>query len=399
MELFTYRDTGTAPSKAEAPLAGRRAIIQPNMSKRGWPCNAGSRALENYSALEDATVLSRLEEAGARIVGMSRMSELGFGLEGDTTLQALAAKEADIALVTDTMGEARVAAARAGAFGFKPSWGVVPRSGLIGLVPSMESWGIAAGDLRDIAAVMKAVAGKDGRDFSMPDEKMPDFSHPVKPERCRAVVIREMLAFLTAEQRAIFYGKLDGLKRAGLEITEAAFPEFDLFRAAHQVIAAVEASSSAGKYDGVRYGHRSEGAKNWNDMYLDSRGEAFGMRVKSFLFQGAYFQFDNYGAFENACRLRGFLVRKMAGLFQDFDVLVSPTCAPAEKKAVAAGVGGVYDDFLLTLPANLTGHPALQVPDPAAERKDLGLQFIARRLDDARLLALGAELNSAKEAA
>ncbi|MDD5534116.1 MAG: amidase family protein, partial [Syntrophales bacterium] len=136
MELFTHRETDPAAvsGRPGLPLSGRRVVIQPNMSRRGWPCNAGSRALENYTALEDAAIIPRLEKSGAHLAGNSRMSELGFGLSADTTVQALIEKEADIALMTDTMGEARVAAARAGIFGFKPSGGIVSRFGLIGLV-------------------------------------------------------------------------------------------------------------------------------------------------------------------------------------------------------------------------------------------------------------------------
>lgn len=393
MEIFSYQNTNADPGKPGGPLSGRRVVVQPNMSKCGWPCDAGSRALENYIALEDATVLARLADAGGRLAGSSRMSELGLGLEGDTTVQALVEKKADIALITDTMGEARVAAAAHGLFGFKPSWGVVSRAGLIGLVPSMECWGVASGDLQDIALVMKAVAGRDGLDFSLPDEDLPDFSVKAADGACRVGVVSEMLALLGEEERALFEGELALLKDAGLEITKVAFPDFELFRTVHQVIAAAEASSSAGKYDGVRYGHRSQGAKNWNDMYLDSRGEAFGTFVKSFLFQGAYFQFENYAAFEDACRLRRRLVRGMEELFRRVDVLVSPVRRAYVK---SSDIKGLYGAFQITLPANVTGQPALQVPWKASAEKSTGLQFTAPRLHDARLLALGERLRIAK---
>jgi aspartyl-tRNA(Asn)/glutamyl-tRNA(Gln) amidotransferase subunit A len=403
VELFTYKNTDPAAGSGRAglPLSGKRVVIQPNISRRGWPCHAGSRALENFVALEDSTVLARLMQAGAHLAGNSRMSELGFGLSGDTTIQILVEKKADIALMTDTMGDARAAAAGAGMFGFKPSWGVVSRFGLIGLVPSMECCGVAAEDIQDIIGVMKAIAGKDERDFSMPDEESPDFSAVGKSPAgaCRAGVIREMLSLLADEDRGLFRENLEKLENAGVEITEVSFPEFDLFRTAHQVIAAVEASSSAGKYDGVRYGYRSPGAKNWNDMYLNSRGESFGTLIKGFLFQGAYFQFENYAAFENAGRIRRRLVRDMANLFREIDVLVSPTRRIAKKEAAASDVRGVYDAFLLTLPANLTGQPALQIPGQAPAGKDTGVQLTALRLDDARLLALGERLTFSQEAA
>lgn len=396
MEIFSYENTNTDPGKPGRPLSGRRVVVQPNMSKRGWPCDAGSRALENYIALEDSTVLARLCDAGGSLAGSSRMSELGLGLEGDTTVQAIVEKKADIALITDTMGEVRVAAAGACLFGFKPSWGVVSRAGLIGLVPSMECWGVASGDLNDIALIMKTVAGRDGLDFSLPDEDLPDFSVKAATGGCRVGVVSEMTDLLSEEERARFDGELALLKDAGLEITKVAFPEFGLFRMVHQVIAAAEASSSAGKYDGVRYGHRSEGSKNWNDMYLDSRGEAFGTFVKRYLFQGAYFQFENYAAFEDACRVRRRLVQGMEELFRRVDILVSPVRRASVK---SSDIKELYDSFELTLPANVTGQPALQAPGTASAEKSMSLQFMAPRLQDARLLALGERLRIAKEGA
>jgi aspartyl-tRNA(Asn)/glutamyl-tRNA(Gln) amidotransferase subunit A len=395
MELLSYKTTESAPAAGAAglPLGGKRIVIQPNMSVRGWPCDAGSRALENFIALEDATVVSRLVEAGAFLVGSSRMSELGFGLAGDTTVQVVQKGAADIALITDTMGEARTAAAEAGLFGFKPSWGIVSRAGLIGLVPSMESWGIAARDLKDIVSVMAAVTGRDDRDFSMPDEDIPDFTADAGDGLRNAAVVKEMLSLLTDAERRDFQTGLAEIERAGVRVREVSLPEFDLFRCVHQVIAGTEASSSAGKYDGVRYGHRSSESRNWNEMYLNSRGESFGPLVKAFLFQGAYFQFENYEAFENACRIRRRLVRAVTGLFEEIDLIVSPTRRLPEKSAGPADIDGIYDSFLMTLPANVTGQPAVQAPLGTA----MGVQLAAGRLDDARLLALAGRIAAAQE--
>jgi aspartyl-tRNA(Asn)/glutamyl-tRNA(Gln) amidotransferase subunit A len=157
----------------------------------------------------------------------------------------------------------------------------------------------------------------------------------------------------------------------------------------------VEASSSAGKYDGVRYGHRCPSGKNWNEMYLNSRGESFGPLVKPFLFQGAYFQFENYPAFENACRIRGRLVRAAVDLLGQVDLLVSPTRRPAHDPAKSATIDATYEAFLLTLPANVTGQPALQLPALAVgDGADVGVQLTGLRLDDARLLSIGTRLSS-----
>jgi aspartyl-tRNA(Asn)/glutamyl-tRNA(Gln) amidotransferase subunit A len=396
-DRYTYRKGSQGPPAGNGPLSGKRVVIQPNISVRGWPCSAGSRALAGFTALQDATVVTRLAGAGAELAGSARMSELGFGLAGDTAAGCIAGREADLALVTDTMGEARLAAAGAGLFGFKPSYGLVSRFGLIGLVPSMECCGIVAAHPSHIAETLSALAGPDPNDPSMPDDSATGgHADPTPPKGpCTAGVIKECLERLDETERDAFRAGLARLAEAGVTIREVSLPDYPLIRDVHNVIASVEASSSAGKYDGVRYGHRCPSGKNWNDMYLNSRGESFGPLVKPFLFQGAYFQFENYPAFENACRIRGRLVRAAVDLLGQVDLLVSPTRRPAHDPARAATIDATYEAFLLTLPANVTGQPALQLPALAVgDGADVGVQLTGLRLDDARLLSIGTRLSS-----
>jgi len=399
-EIYTYRNREKKLPKKAGVLSGKRVVIQPNMSVRGWLTDAGSAALGGFIALEDATAVTRLKEAGAELVGSCRMSELGFGLAGDTATRFLSDGEADIALVTDTMGEARVAAAESGFFGFKPSFGIVSRFGLNGLVPSMECFGILGKRLEDIIAALSVIGGKDKQDPSMPAEETPDFSVPREFLQMRgaAAVLKECFEILDEKERKAFKTGLVRLEKIGLKIREVSLSGFDLFRTVHNVVASVEASSSAGKYDGVRYGHRSSSGKNWNDMYLTSRGESFGPLIKAFLFQGAYFQFENYPAFENACRIRRRLVRGLTDLLGPVDLLVFPTRRLNQESAGAATISQIYDAFSLTLSANVTGQPSLQVPSVVCHSEtDIGLQLIGLRLEDSRVLAAGLKLSSAAQ--
>jgi aspartyl-tRNA(Asn)/glutamyl-tRNA(Gln) amidotransferase subunit A len=399
-EIYTHRNPSPHSSANDGTLSRKRVVVQPNMSVRGWLCDAGSLALEGYVALEDATVVTRLRKAGAELVGSSRMNELGFGLARDTATRVLSGGEADIALVTDTMGEARVAASGSGLFGFKPSSGTVSRFGLVGLVPSMESYGILGKRLEDIMDTFSVIAGKDADDPSIPDEAFTAFPAIREPLKlpCTAGVVKECLGILDHRERKAFQTGLARLEAAGLTIREVSLSEFDLFRVVHNIIASVEASSSAGKYDGVRYGHRSSSGKNWNDMYLNSRGESFGPLIKTFLFQGAYFQFENYPAFENACRNRRRLVRAVTDLLGIVDLLVFPTRRLEQDAARAATINHIYDAFSLTLPTNVTGQPSLQVPSLALhDGADLGLQLTGLRLEDSRLFSIGLKLSSAAQ--
>lgn len=395
VDIFSHLEPSPSSRGKGGALSGMNVAFQPNISVRGWPAEAGSMALKRFVALEDATVVERLREAGAILAGSTRMSELGFGIAGDTTASAVSRGHADCALIMDTMGESRVAASIAGLWALKPTYGIVSRLGLIGLVPSMECCGVVAKNPRDIASVMKVIAGRDENDFSMPDFATPDFHfHTEQDNAVKTVAVPgECFEQLTADETGLFRAGLSRLEKAGFNLQETSMADFGLFRAVHQVVGSVEASSSAGKYDGVRYGHRAAAAKNWNEMYLRSRAEAFGMPVKAYLFQGAYFQFENYDAFESACRIRARLVRAMEDLLAGVDVIALPTRRrghPAEK---AATVSEVYDAFLLTLAASVTGLPALQVPGVVTDgRLDSGLQLVGRRLSDARLLAAGYRL-------
>ncbi|MFO7496648.1 MAG: amidase family protein [Desulfobacterales bacterium] len=396
-DIFTYCNSSPERSEAGGPLAGVRVAVQPSMSVKGWPCHAASRALAGYTTLTDATAVTRLTRAGAVLSGSSRMAELGFGLAGDTTAQALVDGRADLALLTDTIGEARVAAAGAGLFGFKPSYGLISRYGLIGLVPSMECIGMVAADPADIQEALAVMAGADPNDPSMPDDCAAGFGAglPSIAGLRVAGVIEECIDGLAPAQRNAFEAGMAQLAAVGITTKSVSLAHYALFSDAHHVIAAVEASSSAGKYDGVRYGHRSPAGKNWNAMYLNTRAEIFGPLIKPFLLQGAYFQFKNYAAFENACRIRGRLVQAAADLLGQVDLLVLPTRRPAPDPAQAATIEATYAAFALTLPANVTGHPVLQVPNPTrAAATDMGLQLIGKRMDDARLLSIGMRLSS-----
>ena len=377
--------------------------IQPNLSVAGWPTDAGSKALSGFTALEDATAVRRLRQAGAWLCGSIRMSEFGLGLRGSRAGGAVAAglsrgavgqqeavgsiaeRGADAELVLDLMGESRLAAARAGVCGFKPSYGLVSRSGLVGLIPSMECCGVLSRRLDQVRGILQAIAGDDGLDYSLPDEGPPDFTpREIDPKTTTIGVITEASGGLPQTE-----GLPEGareLEEAGFSIHEMSFPDYPLFSLVHRIAGAVEASSCAGRYDSVRYGPRAPGARNWNEMYLLSRGAAFGPLVKSYLFQGAFFQFERYGAFEDACRIRARLLAGMRQLTAHADFLLLPAGSGAGDGA-SASLPGTYAEFASTLFANVTGQPALYLP-PGPGRAQ-GWQLAAPRMGDARLLALG----------
>ncbi|MFP4446770.1 MAG: amidase family protein [Desulfosudaceae bacterium] len=393
--IFVYHDPDAAGGNSSGPLAGVTIAIQPNVSVAGWPTEAGPRALAGFTALEDATLIRRLRAAGAAICGATRMNEFGFGLDGSAAGRALQADAAAVELVLDLMGESRLAADRAGVCGYKPGFGLVSRLGLIGLIPSMECWGLLAADPGRIRRVLAAAAGPDPLDFSQPDEPPPDFSTATTDlDNIRLGVIADAAGDLPEDRRAAFQAAVDELLPAGRAVRPLALPAPELFALVHSIVGSVEASSCAGRYDSVRYGQRAPGASNWNEMYLRSRGAAFGTLVKSYLFQGAYFQFERYAAYDNACRIRARLLADMEKLWKQADFLLLPA-ESGSPAAAGASLAGTYEQFAATLFANVTGQPALYLP-PAPGSTAAGLQLTGPRGSDARLLALGEYLLNAR---
>jgi len=394
MTTFVHQDP-LPPAVPGGLLAGLTVAVPANLSVRGWPTRAGSAALDGYTALEDATIVVRLRQAGVTLVGVAEMSEFGLGLDGNAVGRALVEGRAGIEMVLDFLGEARLAAARAEVFGFKPSAGIVSRYGLIGLMPSLETVGLLARSPREIAAVLAVIVGADDGDPALNGGAMPAFSIPEAAPSLRTVgLVREALAGLTADAAEAFAAAVESLRVAGIEVREVALPALDDFALVHRIVGAVEASSSCGRFDGVRYGHRATGEKNWNEMYLKTRAESFGPVLKGLLFQGAYFQFQNYAAFEQAARVRARLAAEAEALFGDLDALVLPTVGRHDGGEGADGLARICREGAFTLPANILGLPALHIPGLTG-----GFQLVGRRLSDPALLALAERLSASHKGA
>jgi len=394
-EIFTHQPESPLQTCPSGPLAGKRILIQPDLSVKDWLTDAGSKALSGFHALMDATAIARLTAAGAKLAGSTRMAELGLGINGETMARGLCEGYGDMGLVTDLLGEARVTACQAGWYGFKPSYGMISRLGLVGLLPSMECTGLVAQSPAEITTAFSVLAGADENDFSMTADPVPNINaaQASGPASNRIGVPRQIRENLPESAQKAFSEALERAARAGFDIREQDLPSPDLFAAAHQVIASVEASSSCGRYDGVRFGFRAQEARNWNEMYLNSRGQAFGSRIKAFLFQGAYFQFENYKAFEDACVLRHKLVNRLDEGFASAHFLALPARLPHIDPAGAETLEQTYAALGLTLPASLAGLPALCMPGMALDgASDLGLQLMGPRMSDARVLAAGRKI-------
>ncbi len=384
--IFIYRKA-EASGRDAGPLKGLKIAISSNIPIQGELSEAGSQALAGFTALEDAAVVARLTQNGATLVGATQVSEFGLGLLQNAAGEAIVSGEATAELALDLAGEVRLAAARASLWGFKPSYGLIPRLGIAGLIPSMEACGILTSTPGDIRNIVKAIAGPDERDFSQPAQSAPDFSYAgIDPEKVSLGFIEETVKDMPAAAHDAFEEEIYELQKAGFAVRKLSLPEYPLFRLVHSVVGSVEASSSAGRYDSVRYGRRAPGAKNWNEMYLQSRGASFGALLKSYLIQGAFFQFEQYSAYDDACRIRARLLHETQKLFEQIDFLVGPAQNPVAGRSPDT-LAGFYDQVAHTLLANVTGGPALYVPPSGPGRP--GVELVGALGADARLLDLG----------
>ena len=247
LDGFSFRlsPSRDAAAPSGGPLQGLRIAIQPNISVAGWPTEAGSNALANFTALEDATIVQRLRQAGASLCGSTRMSEFGFGLQGSQAGGALQQQAADVELVLDFMGESRLAAVARRSLRFQAQLGTG-----VALRPDRPDSvdGMLRAPLREVSRhireILKTIAGQDGLDFSLPDEETPGFLPAEdRPEEDHDRRHHRGATRLAAEQEKMFQASLDELKKAGFSLREMSFPDFPLFSLVHQIVGSVEASS------------------------------------------------------------------------------------------------------------------------------------------------------------
>ncbi|MFW6265559.1 MAG: amidase family protein, partial [Halanaeroarchaeum sp.] len=295
------------------PLAGKTVAVKDNISTAGVRTTCGSEMLADYVPPYDATVVERLKEAGATIVGKANMDEFGMGTTTETSAfgpttnpvdeervpggssggsaAAVAAGEADLALGTDTGGSIRCPAAFTGTVGIKPTYGLVSRYGLVAYANSLEQIGPIAPTVEEAAALLDVIAGPDDRDATTRAEGADtDFASAADGavDGMRVGIPAELTGGLDDAVEQRFEAALDDLGDRGVETTEVSLPSVEYAVAAYYVIAMSEASSNLARFDGVRYGHSGGFDGNWNEAFSSARSEAFGDEVKRRILLGTY---------------------------------------------------------------------------------------------------------------
>jgi aspartyl-tRNA(Asn)/glutamyl-tRNA(Gln) amidotransferase subunit A len=429
-DLNAFVTRGTVDGADDGPLAGRTVAVKDNISTAAMPTTCGSEMLADYEPPYDATVVERLTEAGATIVGKTNMDEFGMGTTTETSAfgptrnpvdtdhvpggssggsaAAVAAGEADLALGTDTGGSIRCPAAFCGVVGIKPTYGLVSRYGLVAYANSLEQIGPIASTVEGAAELLDVVAGPDEHDATTRYDRHEAFdAHPAEAttyadaadgdvDGLSVGVPTELVEGADDGVVETFWDAIDELEAAGASYHEVSLPSLEHAVEAYYVIAMSEASSNLARFDGVRYGHDAGADGNWNESFAATREEGFGDEVKRRVLLGTFALSAGYHDkyYEQAQNARAWLRQDFDGAFAEADVLASPTM-PVPPMALGESLDDPLQMYLAdanTVPVNLANLPAISVPAGETDGLPVGLQLTAPRFEEPTLVRAGSVL-------
>jgi aspartyl-tRNA(Asn)/glutamyl-tRNA(Gln) amidotransferase subunit A len=407
---------GRPAGEREGPLYGLTVSVKDNLAVAGRPLTCASDALEGYEAPYTATVVDRLREAGAVVVGKGNMDEFGCGSSGETSAHgptenprapgrvpggsssgagaALADEQVDVALGSDTGGSTRCPAAFCGVTALKPSYGLVSRAGLVDLAMSLESPApmARAGDTRALARLLEAVAGEDPADPVTAGAEAPDAAgglDDLDPADLTVGLAPDFLEPAREEVTEAVRGAVDGFVSAGARRVDVSVPSLEHALPAYYVLVYSEFASAMQKFDGLRYGVRGE-ADEVDEAMADARAH-LGDEVKRRILLGTWSTTrdhrDRWHA--TARRARAAIRRDFAEALEACDVLLAPTMPvpPFERGSRLDDPLEMYAADLLTVSANLAGIPAGSVPVEGAD-PPVGLQVLGPQGADADVLRI-----------
>ena len=414
-EVQKQIDEGTLTS----PLAGVPYGLKDNICSKGLETTCASKILGGFRPPYDATVVKKMNAAGMIMVGKTNMDEFAMGSTTETSyykttknpwdLQhvpggssggsaaAVAAKEVPFAIGSDTGGSIRQPAAYCGVTGLKPTYGAVSRFGLIAYGSSLDQIGPIAPTARDCAAVFDAISGYDEMDStSMPLEiqALANIEGGVK-----GMTIGIPKSYfgdgLSAEVRSRIEDAIKVLESEGANVEEFEFSMLDYAVPAYYIIASAEASSNLSRFDGVKYGFRSENAEGLRDVYLKTRTEGFGSEVKKRIMLGAFALSSGYydAYYNKALQVKALIKQAFDSAFEKYDMIlgpVAPTTAPKIGESLKDPLA-MYLSDIYTVSVNLAGLPGLSLPCGFdGEGMPVGMQLLGKAFDDAKLLRAGA---------
>ncbi|RDI70976.1 Asp-tRNA(Asn)/Glu-tRNA(Gln) amidotransferase subunit GatA [Halopelagius longus] len=415
----------------DGPLSDLTVAVKDNISTEGVRTTCGSAMLEEYVPPYDATVVERLKEAGATIVGKANMDEFGMGGTTETSAYgptknpvdeervpggssggsaaAVAAGEADVALGSDTGGSVRNPAAFCGVVGLKPTYGLVSRYGLVAYANSLEQIGPIASNVEDAARLLDVISGPDPRDGTTRYDE--NGGHPAENSEYAAAadgdvegmtvgVITDLLEGADEGVVETFEASLSDLESRGAELVDVSLESLEHAVQAYYVIAMSEASSNLARFDGVRYGVSGGYEGNWNDAFARAREEGFGEEVKRRILLGTYALSAGYHDkyYKKAQDARAWIKRDFDAAFEEADVLATPTM-PVVPPRLGESLSDPLQLYLMdanTVPVNLANLPAVSVPAGESEGLPVGLQLVGPKFGEETILRAASAVEDAQ---
>lgn len=414
-------DNKQQTSNSELPLKGIPISIKDNICTEGYNTECCSRILEGFKPPYDATVIKKLKEAGAVILGLkTNMDEFAFGSSTENSFfgptrnpwdlervpggssggsaAAVAADEAFWALGSDTGGSIRQPAAFCGVVGLKPTYGRVSRYGLIAFASSLDQIGPITKDVTDSALLSNIISGYDPNDSTSINASVPDYTKALGSgiKKIKIGIPREyFVEGMDPEVKAIVEEAVNKLKSLGAESKEVSLPNTEYAVPVYYIIATAEASSNLARFDAVQYGYRVDTKKLSSenrliDMYKKSRGEGFGQEAKRRIILGTFVLSHGYydAYYLRALKVRTLIKQDFDAVFKDFDCIVTPT-SPTPAFKIGEKTENplqMYLSDIYTISVNLAGIPAISIPCGFTKKGlPVGLQILAKPFNEEML--------------
>ena len=396
-------------------LAGVPIAIKDNICTKGIKTTCASRMLENFVPMYSAEIVERLEKEGAIIIGKTNMDEFAFGSTNETSYYgvvknpmnkehvpggssggsaaAVAAREAYIALGSDTGGSIRQPAAYCGLVGLKPTYGRVSRYGLVAFASSLDQIGPITKDVSDCAAIMEIISGHDSKDSTSSKNENTEYMSALVDDvkGMKVGIPRDYLnSELTSDIKNAIFEAAKMLENKGAIIEEFDLGLVEYAVPVYQTISSAEASSNLERYDGVKYGYRTKDYTGLHNMYKKTRSEGLGKEAKRRIMLGAFVLSEGYyeDYYLQALKVKGLIKKAFDTAFGSYDVIlapVAPTTAP--KLGESTDPLKMYLSDIYTVSVNLAGIPAMSIPFGADEKGlPIGIQLIANSFEEKKLI-------------
>lgn len=412
-------DEKRAKGEKLSVLAGIPAGIKDNMCTKGVKTTCASRMLEDFVPCYDATVIEKLKNNDFVMLGKLNMDEFAMGSTTENSYfkitrnpvdtdcvpggssggsaAAVGAFEAPYTLGSDTGGSIRQPAAFCGVVGMKPTYGAVSRYGLVAFASSLDQIGPLTNNVEDNAIVLNAIAGHDGRDATSVDTEYPDYTADLNKgvKGLKIGLPKEFFGEgISADVKEAVLAAAKKFEKLGATIVEISMPSLNSALAAYYVISSAEASSNLARFDGIRYGHRSENYETIDELYRNSRNEGFGKEVKRRIMLGTFALSSGYydAYYKKALQVRTIIVNDFNKLFGECDVILAPV-APTPAYKLGSKTQNPLEMYMgdcYTVPVNIAGIPSLSLPCGfTSGGLPIGMQLMGKHFSEALLYRVG----------